>query len=139
MAVSERFLGTGVDLVENERIEEMVQRWGAHFLDRVFSPDEQAYCQEKAVPSRHLAGRFAVKEAVSKAFRTGIGPRFGWLDLEVARNSESGAPSVKLHGKAAEYADQLGVTRVMISLSHTRHHAVASAVLLGVEDGDDLS
>ena len=128
----ERFLGTGVDLVENERIEEMVQRWGGHFLDRVFLPDEQSYCEEKAVPSRHLAGRFAVKEAVSKAFRTGIGPHFGWLDIEVARNSDSGAPSVRLHGKAADYAEELGVSRVMISLSHTRHYAVASAVLLGV-------
>lgn len=132
---AERFLGTGVDLVENDRIAEMVQRWGTHFLDRVFSADEQSYCQEKAVPSRHLAGRFAVKEAVSKAFRTGIGPQFGWLDIEVTRNSDSGAPSVKLHGKAAAYAETLGVSRVMISLSHTRHYAVASAVLLGALDG----
>ena len=130
----ERFLGTGIDLVENARIGEMVQRWGAHFLDRVFSPDEQSYCQEKAVPSRHLAGRFAVKEAVSKAFRTGIGPHFGWLDIEVARNSDSGAPSVRLHGKAAKYAETLGVDNVMIRLSHTRNYAVASAVLLGVPD-----
>jgi holo-[acyl-carrier protein] synthase len=126
----ERILGTGVDLVENGRIDAMVKRWGAHFMDRVFSADEQAYCSVKAVPSRHLAGRFAVKEAVSKAFLTGIGPRFGWLDLEVARNPESGAPSVLLHGKAADYARELGVSRVMISLSHTRHYAVASAVLV---------
>ncbi len=135
----ERFLGTGVDLVENERIQEMVQRWGTHFLDRVFLPKEQAYCQEKAVPSRHLAGRFAVKEAVSKAFHTGIGPHFGWLDIEVSRNSDSGAPSVLLHGKAADYAEQLGVSRVMISLSHTRHYAVANAVLLGTQAGDENS
>ena len=85
--IGERILGTGVDLVENGRIDAMVKRWGAHFLDRVFSKDEQAYCNIKAVPSRHLAGRFAVKEAVSKAFLTGIGPRFGWLDLEVARDA----------------------------------------------------
>jgi holo-[acyl-carrier protein] synthase len=128
--IGERILGTGVDLVENGRIDAMVKRWGAHFLDRVFSKDEQAYCNIKAVPSRHLAGRFAVKEAVSKAFLTGIGPRFGWLDLEVARDAESGAPSVRLHGKAADYAAELGVSRVMISLSHTQHYAVASAVLV---------
>jgi holo-[acyl-carrier protein] synthase len=127
---SEHIMGTGVDLVENERIDEMVERWGGHFLDRVFLPAEQAYCNEKAAPCRHLAGRFAVKEAVSKAFRTGIGPRFGWLDIEVARNTESGAPSVLLHGKAATFAEELGVTRVMISLSHTKHYAVASAVLV---------
>ncbi|MBT3193589.1 MAG: holo-ACP synthase [Verrucomicrobia bacterium] len=124
-------LGTGIDIVENDRIESMIKRWSEHFLDRVFLPAEQAYCLEKARPSLHLAGRFAVKEAVSKAFRTGIGPRFGWLDLEVERNAESGAPSIKFHGKAAEFAEELGVSRMMISLAHTRHYAVANAVLLG--------
>ncbi len=127
---TERIMGTGVDLVENARIDEMMTRWGAHFLDRVFLPQEQAYCREKAVPSRHLAGRFAVKEAVSKAFSTGIGPRFGWLDIEVARNDRSGAPSVNLHGRAAEFAEELSVDSIMISLSHTRHYAVASAILV---------
>lgn len=131
----ERILGTGIDLVENARIDDMVERWGAHFLDRVFLPEELAYCHGKAVPARHLAGRFAVKEAVSKAFRTGIGPHFGWLDIEVSRNADSGAPAVRLHGKAAVYASQLGVSRVLISLSHTRHHAVASAVLVTERSG----
>ena len=126
----ECILGTGIDIVDNDRIEAMIERWGSHFLDRVFLPDEQAYCQNKAVPSRHLAGRFAVKEAVSKAFRTGIGPRFGWLDIEVVRNAESGAPSVQFHGAATQYAEELGVSRIMISLSHTRDYAVANAVLL---------
>ena len=134
--IGERILGTGVDLVENGRIDAMVKRWGAHFLDRVFSKDEQAYCNIKAVPSRHLAGRFAVKEAVSKAFLTGIGPRFGWLDLEVARDAESGAPSVRLHGKAADYAAELGVSRVMISLSHTQHYAVAGALVSDQQPGE---
>ena len=126
----ERIIGTGIDLVENGRIEDMIKRWGSHFLDRVFSVEEQAYSNTKASPSHHLAGRFAVKEAVSKAFRTGIGPHFGWLDIEVERNAESGAPSVRLHGKADEYAVRMGVSRVMISLSHTKHYAVASAVLV---------
>jgi holo-[acyl-carrier protein] synthase len=110
---------------------DMAKRWGNHFLDRVFLPDEQAYSHTKARPDQHLAGRFAVKEAVSKAFATGIGPQFGWLDIEVTRDADSGAPAVKLHGKAAEYAAKLGVRRIMISLSHTRDYAVASAVLVG--------
>lgn len=126
----EWIFGTGVDLVENDRIDAMMERWGAHFLDRVFLPEELAYCHKKAVPARHFAGRFAVKEAVSKAFRTGIGPYFGWLDIEVSRKADSGAPAVRLHGKAAAYASQLGVSRVLISLSHTRHYAVANAILV---------
>jgi holo-[acyl-carrier protein] synthase len=132
----ERILGTGIDIVENDRIEAMVSRWAGHFLDRVFLPDEQTYCHGKARPSLHLAGRFAVKEAVSKAFRTGIGPRFGWLDIEVARNAESGAPSVKLHGSAATFAEELGVSRIMISLAHTRHYAVANAVLISIQEAE---
>ncbi len=134
--MSERILGTGIDIVDNDRIEAMIKRWDAHFLDRVFLPEEQAYCSNKAVPSRHLAGRFAVKEAVSKAFRTGIGPRFGWLDIEVVRDDASGAPSVLFHGDAARFADELGVSQIMISLSHTRHYAVANAVLLASVDSE---
>jgi holo-[acyl-carrier protein] synthase len=127
---SERIIGTGIDIVENSRIEDMIERRGAQFLDKIFSVEEQEYSHTKAHPSQHLAGRFAVKEAVSKAFRTGIGPHFGWLDIEVERNLKSGAPSVKLHGKAAEYAETMGVARVLISLSHTHQYAVASAILI---------
>jgi holo-[acyl-carrier protein] synthase len=127
---SEKIIGTGIDIVEIDRIEDMIKRWDTHFLSKVFSAEEQSYSSEKARPSQHLAGRFAVKEAVSKAFRTGIGPHFGWLDIEVERNAESGAPSVRLHGKAAEYAEATGVSRVLISLSHTRHYAVANAILI---------
>ena len=131
---SERIVGTGIDLIETSRMEDMVRRWDAHFLDRVFLKSEQEYSAGKARPEQHLAGRFAVKEAVSKAFNTGIGPQFGWLDIEVIRDAASGAPSVKLHGKASEYARKLGVERIMISLSHTRDYAVASAVLVGSSD-----
>ena len=126
----EKIIGTGIDLVENARIADMIQRWGTHFLERVFSTEELAYSRSKARPDQHLAGRFAVKEAVSKAFKTGIGPHFGWLDIEVLRDAESGAPSVRLHGKAAAYAKKSGVSNIMISLSHTRHYAVASAILV---------
>ena len=130
-------IGTGVDLVENERVREILERWGAHFRDRVFLASEQTYCEEKASPWLYYAGRFAVKEAVSKAFGTGIGPSLGWLDVEVVKNAETGAPSVRLSERGQTLARAQGVGRVLISLSHTRHFAVAHALLVadGAEGG----
>ena len=126
-------IGTGVDLVENERIGALVEKWGSRFKDRVFLPSEQAYCDSKASPALYYAARFAVKEAVSKAFGTGIGPSLGWLDIEVVRNTESGAPSVELSEHGRKLALQQGVARVLISISHTHHFAVAHALLIGKE------
>ena len=123
-------LGTGIDLVENEHMAHVLGRWGERFRDRVFLRDEQRYCEGTASPCRHYAGRFAVKEAVSKAFGTGIGPSIGWLDMEVVRDPESGAPSVKLSDRAVQFARNRGVNRILISLSHTRHYAVAHALLV---------
>ena len=123
-------IGAGIDLVENARMSQTLQRWDARFKDRVFLPAEQAYCETKAFPCNHYAGRFAVKEAVSKAFGTGVGPQLGWCDIEVIRNSETGAPSVELLGKARELADRLGVAGVLISLSHTHNYAIAHALLI---------
>jgi holo-[acyl-carrier protein] synthase len=127
----ERILGTGIDLVENARFRDVLSRWDERFLARVFLDQEREYCWKKAFPAQHFAGRFAIKEAVAKAFMTGIGSHFGWLDIEVVRNPATGAPSVALHGKAADYARAVGVTRILVSISHTRDYAVASAVLAG--------
>ena len=124
-------LGTGIDLVENDRMWEALTRWGAKFRKRVFLPCEQQYCDAAANPARHYAGRFAVKEAVAKAFGTGIGPSLGLLDIEVIRHPESGAPSVRLSGKAAELAERRGVTGIHASLSHTHSLAIAHAILVG--------
>lgn len=123
-------IGTGVDLVENDRIRELLAKWGGHFKNRVFLPAEQAYCDSKAAPWLYYAGRFAVKEAVSKAFGTGIGPALGWKDIEVVRNHRSGAPSVVLSEHGMELAREQGVGQVLISLSHTHHFAVAHALLI---------
>lgn len=125
-----RVRGTGVDLVENDRMAALLQRWDARFTGRVFLPEEQRYCQSKAFPFMHYAARFAVKEAVSKAFGTGLGPSIGWLDIEVVRNEETGAPSVRLRGKALELARAHGVAQVLVSLSHTRQYSVATALLV---------
>ncbi len=124
-------LGTGVDLVENERLRGLIARWGSRFKDRVFLPSEQAYCEMRASPWLYYAGRFAVKEAVSKAFGTGIGPSLTWLDIEVLKDTVSGAPSVRLGPRGQRLALRRGVCQVLISLSHTRHFSLAHAMLVG--------
>lgn len=128
---SERVLGAGVDLVEVDRVRDALRRWGARFRDRVFLPDEQRYCESRAAPWRHYAVRFALKEAVGKSFGTGIGAEVGWLDIEVRRADGNGAPSVALHGRAAELAARRGVARVLASLAHAREYAVAQVILSG--------
>ena len=126
-------LGTGIDLVENKRMRQILERWGSRFIARVFLPREQAYCDAKAMPYIYYAARFAVKEAVAKAFGTGIGPRLGWLDIEVVNNPESGAPAVTLGGGARRLQQERRAVALEISLSHTRHFSVAQALLLGRE------
>lgn len=124
-------LGTGVDLVENDRMREVLVRWGDRLKSRVFLAEERAYCDSKASPWLYYAGRFAVKEAVSKALGTGIGPALSWLDIEVVRDPATGAPSVRFSGRGARFACSLGVEKVFVSLSHTRNFAVAHALLVG--------
>ena len=124
-------LGIGIDLVENSRIQSMLDRWGGKFTEKVFLPKERSYCESMAVPCRHYAGRFAVKEAVSKAFSTGISSHLSWLDMEVVKNPGTGAPSIKFSGKAAQYVKSRGVSNVMISLSHTHTYSIAEALLVG--------
>lgn len=116
-------LVSGVDIIEVARIERGIARHGQKFLDRFFTPQEQAYCQGRPVS---LAGRFAVKEAVAKALGTGIGD-FRWLDVEVVCDGR-GRPDLVLHGNACQIADELNLTQWSISLSHTQIYAVGFAV-----------
>jgi holo-[acyl-carrier protein] synthase len=124
-------LGTGIDLVETDRMKDMLDKWGDVFKKKVFLEQEQSYCDTRAAPFRHYAARFAVKEAVSKAFGTGVGPHIGLLDIETVRDEATGAPSVRLVGKADSLALKRGVTEIIVSLSHTRDYAVAHVLLLG--------
>jgi holo-[acyl-carrier protein] synthase len=124
-------IGTGIDLVENDRMREMLEKWGDAFKRKVFLEREQDYCDTRAAPFRHYAARFAVKEAVSKAFGTGMGPHIGWLDIETVRDETTGAPSVRLVEKGTQLAESMGVTEIVVSLSHTRDYAVAHVLLLG--------
>jgi len=123
-------LGVGVDIVETRRIAESIERFGDRFLQRVFLESEIAYARSMKFPHLHLAARFAAKEAISKAFGTGIGRDLGWRDLEIVREP-SGAPRVRLHGRAEAYAKQRGVSEMHISLSHTAEYGAASVVIVG--------
>lgn len=121
-------LGIGVDIVETARIEHSLERFGERFLHRVFTSGEIEYCQSMKYPARHFAARFEAKEAVSKAFSTGMGKAMGWKDIDVHRYG-SGQPFVVLEGGAKNLAAERGVAAVSISLSHTDHHAVAMIVI----------
>jgi holo-[acyl-carrier protein] synthase len=123
-------LGIGVDLVENARIEHSLERFGERFLHRVFTAGEIEYSQSMKFPARHLAARFAAKEAVSKAFGTGIGKAMGWKEIDV-RRKPSGEPFVVLEGGAKKLAGERNVSKVAITLSHTEHHAMAVIVVEG--------
>jgi len=129
--IGECILAVGIDLVESDRVRRAIEAWGDRFVGRVFRTDECAYCNRQAAPWRHYAGRFAVKEAVAKAFGTGIGDSLGWKDVEVARNARTGAPAVTLHGRGRRLAARRGVTRVLVSLAHGRDLAIAQATLVG--------
>lgn len=124
-----KILGIGVDIVETKRIESSLERFGDRFLHRVFLEGEIAYCQSMKFPARHFAARFAAKEAVSKAFGTGIGEHMGWHDIEVCRK-ERGEPCLVLHGAAELLARSLFVTDTFVSLSHSDSYAVANVVVI---------
>lgn len=121
-------LGTGIDIIEVSRVQASHDRFGEKFLNRLLLADEIAYCLSHKIPGPFIAARFAAKEAISKAFGTGIGASLGWHDMEVKRK-ESGEPYVALHGKGLDLLAARGGKRLLISLSHTQIYATAVAVL----------
>ena len=123
-------LGTGIDIIEVERIATSYEKFGERFVNRILLADEIAYCLTHRRPAPFLAVRFAAKEAISKAFGTGIGAQLGWRDIEI-RRKESGEPFVVLHGKGQELFTARGAKHLHISLSHTEHYAAAMAILEG--------
>lgn len=127
--VDPAMLYTGVDMIEICRLQEAVTRHGARFLTRVFTPAELDACGNRL---ESLAARFAAKEAAAKALGTGIG-RTGirWTDIEIRTDTESRAPTLLLHGPAAEQAQTIGAREWSVSLSHDRERAIAFVVMLG--------
>ena len=124
-------LGSGIDLVEIERIQHVVDRFGKRFLDRVYTAAEQAYCLRKRNWAESLAARFAAKEAAAKALGTGISRGVNWLEMEVVR-APGGRPGLLFSGRAAQIAARMGARHAALSLTHTASLAMASVVL---EDG----
>jgi holo-[acyl-carrier protein] synthase len=116
-------LTTGVDIVEIPRVQRVLARYGRRFLERIYTEGEIAYCRGRAP---NLAARFAAKEATMKALGTGT-RGVSWKDIEVLRR-ESGEPHIRLHGRAEERAQRLGVVEISLSLSHCQEYAVAFVV-----------
>jgi holo-[acyl-carrier protein] synthase len=123
-------LGTGIDIIEVARIASSYEKFGERFVNRILLPDEIAYCLAHKNPAPFLAVRFAAKEAISKAFGTGIGAALGWQDMEICKK-ESGEPFVVLHGKGRGLFAARGARQLLVSLSHTENYAAATAVLEG--------
>src|ERR1044071_7129375 len=111
-------VGTGIDIAEVPRVAEAIERYGERFLHRVFTEGEIRYCDSKANRVERYAARFAAKEAAMKALGTGWNHGVRWRDIEVSRQP-GGRPTIKFHGKAAEFASRLGTANIALSLSHT--------------------
>ncbi len=121
-------VGLGIDIAEVDRIESAIRRYGQRFLQRVFTAAEIDYCQSKANRFERFAGRFAAKEAAMKAIGTGWKRGVSWRDFEVVREP-SGRPVLRFSGVAAGFAERLGVTRALVSITHTAAQAIAQVIL----------
>lgn len=120
-------VGLGTDIVEIVRIGQMIERHGEMFLNRIYTEEEIRYCQRKRQSYEHFAGRWAGKEAVMKTLGTGFIRGIGWRDIEIL-SARSGKPSVTIRGGAQEHAEQLGIEEILITISHCRSYATATAI-----------
>lgn len=120
-------LGLGTDLIEIERVQQSLERFGQRFMHKVFTEGEIAYCQQKKHAAESFAARFAAKEAAAKALGTGIARGISWREIEVRRNRGE-RPTLHLTGRAAERADSMGVRHLQLSLTHSRDVAMAVVI-----------
>jgi holo-[acyl-carrier protein] synthase len=123
-------IGTGVDLIEIERIAHSIERYGDRFLRRVYTPQEIAYCNRKRTGAESFAARFAAKEAGAKALGTGISRGVTWSEFQVGREP-GGRPVLELTGRARLLAQELGVRAISLSLTHTGNLAMATVMMEG--------
>ncbi len=121
-----KLISIGTDIIECVRIAQMIEKHGEVFLQRVFTQKEILYCSSRKAATQHYAGRWAAKEAVLKVLGTGWTKGIQWTDVEIV-NEVSGAPVIKINGKAANIARERGIREVMISISHCRSYATAVA------------
>jgi holo-[acyl-carrier protein] synthase len=124
-----QIIGMGLDATEIERIEQVLERYGDRFLNRIFTTGEIAYAQRRRNPAPHLAGRFAAKEAAMKALGTGQSQGVLWRDIEVVR--AGGPPQLRFHGGAARRFQALGATGSLLTITHSETLALAQVLLLG--------
>jgi holo-[acyl-carrier protein] synthase len=133
-------VGIGMDMAETSRIQEAVERHGERFLQRVFTSQEIAYCQQHRNRYERFAARFAAKEAAMKALGTGWRGGISWQDIEIS-NLPSGKPCLRLSGKALEFYRSLGGSRILVSLTHTGPYALAQVIIesdsVGLDSGPD--
>lgn len=122
-----QIFGLGTDITETDRIAEMVDRHGDAFLDRTYTASEIAYCSSKKNSAQHYAGRWAAKEAVMKSFGTGFVKGIHWVEIEVV-SQPSGRPVIQLSGATAQFAKNLGISNVLLSISHCKKYATATAI-----------
>lgn len=120
-------VGLGLDIAEVDRIEEAIARHGAPFLERLFTPAEASYCERHKNRYERYAARFAAKEAAMKALGTGWSRGVRWRDIEVAREP-GGKPTLHLAGVARQIADQLGVKRISLTITHSGNLALAQVI-----------
>ena len=117
--------GVGVDIVEVNRIEDAIKRFGDRFLKKIYTDAEIKYCNTGKAASQHFAGKFAAKEAVYKTL--GIDCVVKWTEIEI-RNLEQGRPHIVLHGRVKKIAKEKNISNILVSISHIKTRAVASAV-----------
>ena len=122
-------LGVGTDLIEVDRIRSSIESHAERFIEKVFTSNEREYCEGMADPASHFAARFVAKEAISKAFLTGIGAEFGWQDAGI-ENGSAGEPLVRLSKKGAALLTKRGGSEILISLSHLSTMAMAVVVIV---------
>lgn len=120
--------GIGIDIVSIKRIRRANKIHADKFISRILTDKEIQESKKLSEPSHYYAGRWAAKEAVSKALKTGMGPNCSWKDIEIY-NEPSGSPSCKLHGKALSTAKKLGMKNILVTISHERKNICAFAVL----------
>ena len=121
-------VGTGVDIVKIDRIEKVIKKWGDRFIDRVFTPDEKAFCFKRVRPYNAFALRFAAKEAFSKALGTGMRQGVFWRDIEVF-HFKSGKPGLNICGTSLSICEKEGIASFHVSLSDEDEYGIAMVIL----------
>jgi holo-[acyl-carrier protein] synthase len=122
-------LGLGADIIEISRIKSVLLNHGERFINRILTDEERAYCMSMSHPDKHIAARFAAKEAISKCFTTGIGSEFGWKSASVYHGTRH-EPLVRLDAQGQALLHHVGGTHVLLTLSHTENYAMAVAAVV---------